>query len=95
MNIITNQTTPLHRNCSSVPSLIDLIVSLGFHNIHFDILNHSNKFVYLLSTIIWLSRKLLQYEVPKWNKEERIALAHYMKNAVHNKLHVERSPFIR
>ncbi|KAG6327707.1 hypothetical protein ID866_11382 [Astraeus odoratus] len=95
MDITINQTTPLHRDCSSAPSFMDLAVSLGSHNAHFNILDLSAKFAYLPGTMIFLAGKLLQHEVPKWDKEERITLVHYMKVVVHNRLHAEGPPFMR
>ncbi|KAI6010014.1 hypothetical protein EDC04DRAFT_2610420 [Pisolithus marmoratus] len=35
-------------------------------------------------TMVFLAGKLLTHSVPKWEKGERIALAHYMKDAIHN-----------
>ncbi|KAI6098778.1 hypothetical protein EDD17DRAFT_1516399 [Pisolithus thermaeus] len=47
----------------------------------------------LPGTMIYLPGKLLHHSVPKWEKGERIALAHYMKDAVHNRFGLARPPF--
>ncbi|KAI6043823.1 hypothetical protein EDC04DRAFT_2599902 [Pisolithus marmoratus] len=44
-------------------------------------------------TIVFLAGKLLTHSVPKWEKGERIALAHYMKDAVHNRFGLARPAF--
>ncbi|KAI6124683.1 hypothetical protein EV401DRAFT_1886257 [Pisolithus croceorrhizus] len=47
----------------------------------------------LPGTMIYLAGKLLHHSVPKWEKGERIALAHYMKDAVHNRFGLARPSF--
>ncbi|KAI6033373.1 hypothetical protein EDC04DRAFT_2897862 [Pisolithus marmoratus] len=42
-------------------------------------------FGYHPGTMIYLSGKLLSHSVPKWEKGERIAHAHYMRDAIHNR----------
>ncbi|KAI5986996.1 hypothetical protein EDC04DRAFT_2614946 [Pisolithus marmoratus] len=44
-------------------------------------------------TMVFLAGKLLTHSVPKWEKGERIALAHYMKDAVHNRFGLARPAF--
>ncbi|KAI6015711.1 hypothetical protein EDC04DRAFT_2608658 [Pisolithus marmoratus] len=41
-------------------------------------------------TMVFLAGKLLTHSVPKWEKGERIALAHYMKDATHNRFGLAR-----
>ncbi|KAI6010461.1 hypothetical protein EDC04DRAFT_2610199 [Pisolithus marmoratus] len=41
-------------------------------------------------TMVFLAGKLLTHSVPKWEKGERIALAHYMKHAIHNRFGLAR-----
>ncbi|KAI6011636.1 hypothetical protein EDC04DRAFT_2609807 [Pisolithus marmoratus] len=41
-------------------------------------------------TMVFLAGKLLTHSVPKWEKGERIALAHYMKDAIHNRFGLAR-----
>ncbi|KAI6102310.1 hypothetical protein EV401DRAFT_1893973 [Pisolithus croceorrhizus] len=47
----------------------------------------------LPGTMIYLAGKVLTHSIPKWGKGERIALAHYMKDAVHNRFGLPRPPF--
>ncbi|KIK23207.1 hypothetical protein PISMIDRAFT_100944, partial [Pisolithus microcarpus 441] len=77
IDVIINQETPPHQDQVSAPSLLDLVVSLGTHDALVD--SHPN------STMIYLAGKVLTHSVPKWGKGERVALAHYMKDAVHNR----------
>ncbi|KAI6045936.1 hypothetical protein EDC04DRAFT_2598503 [Pisolithus marmoratus] len=44
-------------------------------------------------TMVFLAGKLLTHSVPKWEKGERIALAHYMKDAIHNRFGLARPMF--
>ncbi|KAI6040087.1 hypothetical protein EDC04DRAFT_2602734 [Pisolithus marmoratus] len=41
-------------------------------------------------TMVFLAGKLLTHSVPKWEKGERIVLAHYMKDAIHNRFGLAR-----
>ncbi|KAI6109933.1 hypothetical protein F5141DRAFT_1004122, partial [Pisolithus sp. B1] len=83
IDVIVNQETPPHINQVSAPSLLDLVVSLGTHDAQFHISELGTIFCYQLGTMIYLVGKLLTHAVPKWETGERIALAHYMKDAVH------------
>ncbi|KAI5996084.1 hypothetical protein EDC04DRAFT_2612857 [Pisolithus marmoratus] len=44
-------------------------------------------------TMVFLAGKLLTHSVPKWEKGERIALAHYVKDAIHNRFGLARPMF--
>ncbi|KAI6014625.1 hypothetical protein EDC04DRAFT_2608977 [Pisolithus marmoratus] len=44
-------------------------------------------------TMVFLAGKLLTHSVPKWEKGERIALAHYMNDAIHNRFGLARPMF--
>ncbi|KIN95436.1 hypothetical protein M404DRAFT_165954, partial [Pisolithus tinctorius Marx 270] len=93
IDVIVNQTTPLHTDQISAPSLLDLVVSLGTHNAKFHVPDLGTIFNYPPGTMIYLAGKILLHSVPSWEKGERIALAHYMKDAVHNRLGVARPAF--
>ncbi|KAI6040541.1 hypothetical protein EDC04DRAFT_2602333 [Pisolithus marmoratus] len=93
IDVIVNQETLSHLDKISAPSLLDLLVSLGTHDAQFHILDLSSIFSYQPGTMIYLAGKLLHHSVHKWEKGERIALAHYMKAAVHNKFGVARPAF--
>ena len=95
VDIIINQETPPHLDGTAAPSLLDLVVSLGSHDAVFQILDLGAVLAYPPGTMIFLAGKILEHHVPKWGKGERIALAHYMKDAVHNRSQVERPPFAR
>ncbi|KAI6114442.1 hypothetical protein F5141DRAFT_1213631 [Pisolithus sp. B1] len=78
IDVIVNQETP-HLDKVSAPSLLDLLL-------HFWLPARHHDFKYLAG-------KLLHHSVPKWEKGERIALAHYMKDAVHNRFGLARPSF--
>ncbi|KAI6024926.1 hypothetical protein BKA83DRAFT_4124738 [Pisolithus microcarpus] len=81
IDVIVNQETPPHQDQVSAPSLLDLVVSLGTHDAQFHISEIGTIFDYKPGTMIYLAGKVLTHSVPKWGKGERIALAHYMKDA--------------
>ncbi|KAI5989847.1 hypothetical protein EDC04DRAFT_2912098 [Pisolithus marmoratus] len=93
IDVIVNQETPPHRDQVSAPSLLDLVVSLGTHDAEFHISDLGSIIGYHPGTMIYLAGKLLSHSVPKWEKGERIALAHYMKDAVHNRFGKARPAF--
>ncbi|KIK18671.1 hypothetical protein PISMIDRAFT_109012, partial [Pisolithus microcarpus 441] len=93
IDVIVNQETPPHQDKVSAPSLLDLLVSLGTHDAQFHISDLGSIFGYQPGTMIYLAGKLLCHSVPKWENGERITLAHYMKDAVHNKFGVARPAF--
>ncbi|KAI5980437.1 hypothetical protein EDC04DRAFT_2596689 [Pisolithus marmoratus] len=93
IDVIVNQVTPPHRYRTSTPSLLDLVVSLGTHDASFHVSNLGTIFDYLPSTMLYLAGNILQHSVQKWGKGERIAIAHYMKDAIHNRFGVARPTF--
>ncbi|KAI6161086.1 hypothetical protein EDD17DRAFT_1482360, partial [Pisolithus thermaeus] len=92
IGVIVNQETP-HLDKVSAPSLLDLLESLGTHDAQFHVLDFGSIFSYQPGTMIYLAGKLLHQSVPKWEKGESIALAHYMKDAVHNRFGLARPSF--
>ncbi|KAI6113793.1 hypothetical protein EDD16DRAFT_1483784 [Pisolithus croceorrhizus] len=92
IDVIVNQETP-HLDKVSAPSLLDLLVSLGTHDAQFHVSDLGSIFSYQPGTMVYLAGKLLHHSVPKWEKGERIALAHYMKDAVHNRFGLPRPSF--
>ncbi|KAI6110756.1 hypothetical protein EV401DRAFT_2075672 [Pisolithus croceorrhizus] len=93
IDVIVNQETPPHLDQVSAPSLLDLVVSLGTHDAKFHISELGTIFHYQPGTMIYLAGELLTHSVPKWETGERIALAHYMKDAVHNRFGLARPAF--
>ncbi|KAI6115786.1 hypothetical protein EDD17DRAFT_1478847, partial [Pisolithus thermaeus] len=95
IDVIVNQETPPHLDQVSAPSLLDLVVSLGTHDAQFYISELGTIFCYQPGTMIYLAGKLLTHSVPKQETGERIALAHYMKDAVHNRFGLARPAFTK
>ncbi|KAI6094267.1 hypothetical protein EDD16DRAFT_1481135, partial [Pisolithus croceorrhizus] len=93
IDVIVNQETPPHLDQVSAPSLLDLVISLGTCGACIHISEIGTIFDYKPGTMIYLAGKVLTHSVPKWGKGERIALAHYMKDAVHNRFGLPRPPF--
>ncbi|KAI6006354.1 hypothetical protein F5J12DRAFT_721219 [Pisolithus orientalis] len=90
IDVIVNQETPLHEDAGSALTLLDLLVSLGSHDANSLVPDLGEKFLYLPGTMIFLAGKILSHSVPKWGRGERIAIVHYMKDRVHDRLQVTR-----
>ncbi|KAI6169161.1 hypothetical protein EDD17DRAFT_1503089 [Pisolithus thermaeus] len=88
--VVTQPPSPI-----SWPSIylgIDIIVNQETPP-HLDQVSAPSLLDLVPGTIIYLAGKLLTHSVPKWGKGERIALAHYMKDAIHNRFGLPRPPF--
>ena len=45
---------------------------------------------YRPGTLVFLTGRVLEHEVPEWEGGERVVIMHYMKDLVHNRLGVPR-----
>jgi hypothetical protein len=91
---IVNRTTPPHRDAGGAPTHYDLLVSAGTHtSARFKIREEDLELSYNPGTMVLLCGKLLTHEVPGWEGGERICVAHFMKDSVHDHLQVARPPY--
>ncbi|KAI5982501.1 hypothetical protein EDC04DRAFT_2616638 [Pisolithus marmoratus] len=67
------------------PFWVQVAINLWFSSLPAGLGNLGTIFGYHPGTMIYLAGKLLSHSVPKWEKRERIALAHYMRDAIHNR----------
>lgn len=91
MALIVNRETPSHRDSGGSISMHDLLVSAGTHQVcYLEVAELGAEFLYLPATMLALSGKALSHRVKSWGGGERICLAHFMKDGVHNQLHQPR-----
>ena len=86
-SLIVNRTTPLHRDWGAAAPFYDLLVSAGTHtecSLHLP--DIGARFRYCPGTAIAISGRVLRHEVSDWCGGERICCAHFMKDAVHERL---------
>jgi hypothetical protein len=94
LQVIVNRITPVHFDLGGATSHFDLLVSLGTHDgCCFSIPQLRFKFRYLPGTAVSLCGRKLAHSVQNWESGERICVAHFMKDNVHEILQVPISPF--
>ena len=71
-------------------SSYNLLLALGegFANLH--LADVGAQLAYAPGTLVFLTGKVLEHEVPEWEGGERAVVAHYMKDLLHDRLHVPR-----
>lgn len=89
--LIVNRETPYHRDSGGSITMHDLLFSAGTHqDCYIEVAELGAEFLYLPGTAVALCGKALRHWVKSWAGGERIAVAHFMKDAVHNRLGLER-----
>ena len=91
IDVIVNRLTSPHRDAGGTASSYDLLLTLGegFANLH--LADAGAQLAYAPGTLVFLTGKVLEHEVPEWEGGERAVVAHYMKDLLHDRLHVPRS----
>ena len=85
--LIVNRETPYHRDSGGSLSMHDLLMSGGTHqDCYMEIAELGAEFSYLPGTIFALTGKALMHRVKTWAGGERICAAHFMRDAVLNRL---------
>ena len=91
MQVIVNRQTGPHRDKGGCPSHYDLLVSVGTHNhAAFKLPELGLSLLYNPGAFVVLVGKVFLHEVMTWEGGERICVAHFMKDAVHNRLQLPR-----
>jgi len=89
--LIVNRRTPRHRDMGAAPTMYDLLTSAGtYTRAHLDVHDLGARFLYSPGTVVALSGKTLLHEVKHWEGGERICIAHYFRDNVHNRLNIPR-----
>lgn len=94
LEIIANRVTFSHRDSGGSPSLFDLLVSLGRnHCATFALADLQAELDYSPGTMVYVSGRVLEHSVGPWLNGERLVIAHFMKDAVHERVGVPRPGF--
>jgi len=90
MQVIVNRVTIPHRDEGGCPTHYDLLASIGSHHgASLDLPDLGLSLLYSPGTLVSLCGKLFIHEVCQW-EGERICLAHFIKDTVHDRLEVHR-----
>ncbi|KAG1901607.1 uncharacterized protein F5891DRAFT_901865, partial [Suillus fuscotomentosus] len=80
---------PNHRDPGASASMYDFLVSLGKgHKAVLDIKDLGAELVYQAGTMVFICGRVLEHGVPFWGDSERVVIAHFMKDKVHERLSV-------
>ncbi|KAG1840334.1 hypothetical protein F4604DRAFT_1924203 [Suillus subluteus] len=94
LEIIANRTTFSHRDPGGSPSLFDLLVSLGRnHHATLSLADVHAELDYSPGAMVYIAGRVLEHSVGPWINGERIVVAHFMKDAVHDRVKVPRPSF--
>lgn len=94
LEVIVNRETPNHRDPGASPSFYDLLVSLGKgHRAVLALPDLGAELAYYPGTMVYILGKVLEHGVPQWGDGERIVIAHFVKDKVHDRLGVPRPKF--
>lgn len=96
ITVIANRKTIVHRDSGGWPACYDLLLAGGNYGIGtLDVPDLNAKFVYNPGTVIAISGKVLRHSIEEWDGGERLCLAHFMRNNVHNRLNVMQTQWPR
>lgn len=91
VDIIANRLTPQHVDRGGALSFYDHLISLGeSHDARFELDDFKAVFAYQLGTSVLFPGKVLAHSVPEWSQGERLVIAHYAKDNIHDRLGVAR-----
>jgi hypothetical protein len=91
MDVIANRITPGHCDEGGADSYYDHLICLGHkHDARFCLDDLEGTFAYPPGTSILFSGKGLAHSVPEWSGGERMVIAHYTKDAIHDRMGVAR-----
>jgi hypothetical protein len=95
LQVIVNRKTPLHRDRGGAPPIYDLLTSAGTHTYaEFCLQDLKATLSYAPGTVIVIAGKVLLHRVEEWRGGERICIAHYMPDAVINRVGVVRPDWV-
>lgn len=95
IEVISNRTTPSHRDAKAAPPAYDFLVSAGRHrDAWFELPDVQARLSYEPGTVVALCGRVLRHAVPNWGEGERLCIAHFMRDAVHNRLNIPRPDWV-
>ena len=94
IDVISNRTTPRHNDVGGANNFYDNLLSFGQgHDAKLELDELHAKFAYQPGTSVLFSGKALFHGVSAWPESktvERMVMAHYSKDAIHDRLGVAR-----
>lgn len=95
IEVITNRDTKQHRDLRSSAPVYDFLVSAGRHkNARLRLADLNANLSYDPGTVVALCGKILRHGVsPGW-KGERMCIAHFIRDGVHDRLKVKRPGWV-
>ena len=95
IEVISNRKTPLHRDAQASPSVYDFLVSAGTYTQSWlDVPDVHAKIEYKPCTVVAITGKILRHGVASWEGGERICLAHFIRDNIHNRLQLPRPDWV-
>lgn len=95
IEVIANRMTPIHRDAHAAPPVYDFLVSAGTHTeAWLDLPDVNARVEYKPCTVIAVCGKALRHGVAGWVGGERICIAHFIRDNVHNRLQLPRPDWV-
>lgn len=95
IGVIVNRVTPAHRDRGASAPVFDLLASMGLHkSATISLPDVQADLSYGPGTILLVCGRVLRHEVQIWDGGERICVAHYMRDNVHNRLGLQRPDWV-
>jgi hypothetical protein len=95
IEVISNRTTPPHRDPNACPTMYDFLVSAGTHTeAWLDLQDVDARLTYNPGTVVALCGKVLRHGVQTWAGGERICIAHFIRDLVHDRLDLPRPEWV-
>ena len=87
IEVISNRITLPHRDPKAAPTMYDFLVSAGTHSeAWLDLQDVNARLAYNPGTVVALCGKVLRHGVERWIGGERVCIAHFVRDAVHQRL---------
>jgi hypothetical protein len=94
IEVIVNREMPHHQDPGASPLVYDLLVSLGQANqAILDLPDLGAQLGCPPGTMVYILGKVLEHGIPGWGDGERIVMAHFVKDKVHDKQDIPRPTF--
>jgi hypothetical protein len=89
--VISNRITPAHRDMGAAPMVYDILTCAGTYRTSIlHVHDLGARFHYTPGTVVGLCGKVLLHEVKDWKGGDRICVAHYIRDSIHDRLGVSR-----
>ena len=96
MELIVNRRTPFHRDQGGSPSMYDLLLSAGNHEeAKLELPDIGTNLKYDPGTAVLICGRVLGHRAMEWKGGDRVCIAHFVKDLVHNRLGIARPPWTK